>query len=189
MPIAFAKMPPARSSLASFLTTLAHDHEALFWICTFTLVGCVVNFVVPRLPGASTKPVGGSPAWMTHVSIGCQLAYSVLMVFGAWNAATGGAYSQEWWAGDAGGRSCAAPSPMLDAADPGTWWWERIFLFALCGYMVKDLFQPMSPLIVAHHVFCLTMFKRIHVQLAKENNKQGVAHNRLKQQNHSGVWP
>ena len=136
------------------------NDEAAFYIILFTVAGATLNAVVARLPGVPTNIIGGSPAWMTWMSMAYQLVYSGIMLGWAWPAAavaTGGTLAwgtaREWFAPDA----CAAaqPAPMLDPADPGKLWWERIFLYLMCGYMIKDLFQEMSPLIYAHHVACL----------------------------------
>ena len=146
-------------------STAAHwlwHNEAAFYIAAYTLVGCALNYLVARIPGVPKAIIGGSPAWMTLMSMAYQLAYTVMMTAGAWRAATAGTMSREWWSPE--DCATAQPAPMLQApaggapgaAPPGdALWWERNFLYLMCGYMIKDLFQPMSALIYAHHVFCL----------------------------------
>lgn len=128
------------------------SRAAMFWLrdaygCAgATLVGLLVNFVAARV--LPTKKVGGSPQWTWYLGRTVQVCVFPSLTYLAWANA---GFDWEWLG--VGWNDRGEDSADLSLEDDPMRH-ERIYLYAMFGYMAKDYLLPVDMLFVVHHTVC-----------------------------------
>jgi hypothetical protein len=113
--------------------------------CAYASALCIVINGIARTPKRSRRLISGTPLYLYQVALAFQILVYPALTLSAWSASRGGLYSVSWLK-DGWGSNAMADAKL----------YERAFMCAVMGFMVKDLYLfKDDALFFLHHVVAI----------------------------------